>query len=107
MTTEQRLDSIDNRLAALLTVSETQQGDITALTENIAAVNHQIELLVSGMGQMLEGITEFRVDMAELKELTRQQGDRIDRIAQTFESQAETTARLVRIVEQLLSSRNE
>jgi hypothetical protein len=45
--------------------------------------------------------------MAELKELTQQQGDRIERIAQTFESQAETTARLVRIVEQLLSSRNE
>lgn len=107
MTTEQRLDSIDNRLIALLAVAEAQQGEIGTLTENLAAVNHQTELLVSGMGQMLEGITEFRVDLAELKELTRQQGDRISRIAQTFESQAETTARLVRIVEQLLSSRNE
>ena len=101
------MDNIDSRLAALLAVAETQQGDITALTENIAAGNHQTELLVSGMGQLLEGITEFRADMAELKELTQQQGDRIERIAQTFESQAETTARLVRIVEQLLSSRNE
>ena len=61
MTTEQRLDSIDSRLVALLTVAEAQQGDITALTENIAAVNHQTELLVSGMGQLLEGITEFRL----------------------------------------------
>jgi methyl-accepting chemotaxis protein len=107
VTTEQRLDNIDNRLAALLAVAEVQQGDITTLTENIAAVNHQTELLVSGMGQVLKGITEFRADMAELKELTQQQGDRIERIAQTFENQAETTARLVRIVEQLLSSRNE
>ena len=106
MTTEQRLDSIDSRLAALLAVAEAQQGDIAALTENLAAANHQTELLLSGMGQMLEGITEFRTDLGELKELTRQQGDRIDRIAQTFESQAETTARLVRIVEQLLN-RNE
>ena len=76
MTTEQRLDNIDNRLAALLAVAESQQGGITALTENIAAVNHETELLVSSMGQILEGITEFRADMPELKELTRQQGDR-------------------------------
>ena len=76
MTTEQRLDSIDSRLVALLAVAEAQQGDIAALTGNIAAVNHQTELLVSGMGQLLEGITEFRADMAELKELTQQQGDR-------------------------------
>jgi hypothetical protein len=70
VTTEQRLGSIDSRLVALLAVAEAQQGDITALTENIAAVYHQTELLVSGMGQLLEGITEFRADMAELKELT-------------------------------------
>lgn len=69
MTTEQRLDNIDSRLAALLTVAESQQGGITVLTENIAAVNHETELLVSGMGQILEGITEFRADMPELKEL--------------------------------------
>lgn len=75
---------------ALLAVAEAQQGNITALTENFAVVNHQTELLVSGMGQLLEGITEFRADMAELKELTQQQGDRIERIAQTFEMQAET-----------------
>ena len=62
MTAEQRLDSIDSRLVALLAVAEAQQGDITALTENIAAVNHQTELLVSGMGQLLEGINEFRAD---------------------------------------------
>jgi hypothetical protein len=74
VTTEQRLDNIDSRLAALLAVAETQQGDITALTENIAAVNHQTELLVSGMGQLLEGITEFRADFSELKQLTQQQG---------------------------------
>ncbi len=84
MTTEQRLDNIDRRLAALLAVAETQQGDITALTENIAAVNHQRELLVSGMGQLLEGITEFRADMAELKELTQQQGDRISQLKTAY-----------------------
>ena len=84
MTTEQRLDNIDSRLAALLAVAETQQGDITALTENIAAVNHQTELLVSGMGQLLEGITEFRTDMAELKQLTQQQGDRISQFKTAY-----------------------
>ncbi len=84
MTTEQRLDNIDRRLAALLAVAETQQGDITALMENIAAVNHQRELLVSGMGQLLEGITEFRADMAELKELTQQQGDRISQLKTAY-----------------------
>ncbi len=84
MTTEQRLDSIDSRLAALLAVAEAQQGDITALTENIAAVNHQTELLVSGMGQLLEGITEFRADMAELKELTQQQSARISQIKTVY-----------------------
>jgi chromosome segregation ATPase len=84
VTTEQRLDNIDRRLAALLAVAETQQGDITALMENIAAVNHQRELLVSGMGQLLEGITEFRADMAELKELTQQQGDRISQLKTAY-----------------------
>jgi len=84
VTTEQRLDNIDSRLAALLAVAETQQGDITALTENIAAVNHQTELLVSGLGQLLEGITEFRADMAELKELTQQQGDRISQLKTAY-----------------------
>ena len=84
MTTKQRLDNIDSRLAALLAVAETQQGDITALTENIAAVNHQTELLVSGLGQLLEGITEFRADMAELKELTQQQGDRISQLKTAY-----------------------
>jgi uncharacterized phage infection (PIP) family protein YhgE len=78
------LDNIDSRLAALLAVAETQQGDITALTENIAAVNHQTELLVSGLGQLLEGITEFRADMAELKELTQQQGDRISQLKTAY-----------------------
>ena len=84
MTTKQRLDNIDSRLAALLAVAETQQGDITALTENIAAVNHQTELLVSGLGSLLEGITEFRADLAELKELTQQQGDRISQIKTAY-----------------------
>lgn len=83
MTAEQRLDSIDSRLVALLAVAEAQQGDITALTENIAAVNHKTELLVSGMGQLLEGINEFRADMAELKELT-QQGDRISQLKTAY-----------------------
>ena len=78
------MDNIDSRLAALLAVAETQQGDITALTENIAAVNHQTELLVSGLGQLLEGITEFRADMAELKELTQQQGDRISQLKTAY-----------------------
>ncbi len=78
------MDNIDSRLAALLAVAETQQGDITALTENIAAVNHQTELLVSGLGQLLEGITEFRADLAELKELTQQQGDRISQIKTVY-----------------------
>jgi len=84
VTTKQRLDNIDSRLAALLAVAETQQGDITALTENIAAVNHQTELLVSGLGSLLEGITEFRADLAELKELTQQQGDRISQIKTAY-----------------------
>jgi hypothetical protein len=76
VTTEQCLDNIDSRLAALLAVAEAQQGDIISLTETIAPVNHQTELLVSGMGQLLEGSTEFRADFSELKELTQQQGAR-------------------------------
>jgi hypothetical protein len=61
------LDNIDSRLAALLAVAETQQGDITALTENIAAVNHQTELLVSGLGQLLRELPNFALTWLNLK----------------------------------------
>jgi hypothetical protein len=36
------------------------------------------------MGQLLEGINEFRTDMAELKEQTQQQGDRISQLKTAY-----------------------
>jgi hypothetical protein len=51
------------------------------------------------MGQLLEGITEFRADLSELKELTQQQGAHRRTHCSDLERQAETTARFVGIVE--------
>ncbi|NES18580.1 MAG: hypothetical protein F6K41_06530 [Symploca sp. SIO3E6] len=69
----------------------------------------RIELLIEQVGRLTEGLTEFRLsmeqsmnefraDMAEIKLTTRQQ-------AETAASQAETTAKLVAIVERLLAEK--
>lgn len=84
--TADRLDSIDQRLAALVAVAEDQQASITLLTANVTVLNHTTELLVDGMGQLLEGMTEIRV-------ASQQQAQNIDR--------------LTRIVEQLLGQQNQ
>lgn len=48
------------------------------------------------MGHPTEGLTEFRADMAEAKTMIREQSE-------VSKRQAETTDRLVRIVETLIS----
>ncbi|NET60420.1 MAG: hypothetical protein F6K47_31055 [Symploca sp. SIO2E6] len=80
----------------------------------------RIDLLIEQVGRLTEGLTEFRLsmtesitefraameqsmnefraDMAEIKLTTRQQ-------AETAASQAETTAKLVAIVERLLAEK--
>lgn len=72
MDANQRLENIDMRLDRLLAA-------ITVLTDQV--------------GRLTEGLTEFRADMAELKETTKQQAD--------------TTAKLVGIVEALIQERTQ
>ncbi len=96
MTTEQRLDSIDARLERLVAVSEQQQQEARELRQQQQqetrelrqsiqdlrqVVQEQGEVLSSGIAAIAEQMTEFRI---------------------TTQAQAETTDRLVRIVEQLV-----
>lgn len=85
MTTEKRLDSIDTRLERLVAVSEQQQQETREFRQSIQdlrqVVREQGEVLSSGIAAIAEQMTEFRI---------------------TTQAQAETTDRLVRIVEQLV-----
>jgi len=72
MTESNHLESIDQRLAALLEIAERQ--------------NQNIEALIAGVGQSLEGI-------AELKILVEQQAQIAERQAQTAERQAASIER--------------
>lgn len=96
MTTEQRLDTIDHRLEIIteqigrLTESTTEfRADMAEIKDAIKAQSVQISHLTDGMA-------EFRADMAEIKETVREQ-------AKVSQQQAESVARLSRIVEQLLA----
>lgn len=97
MTTEQRLDSIDTRLERLVAAGEQQQQETRQLRQSIQdlgqelrqsiqnlrqVVHEQGEVLSSGIGALAEQMTEFRI---------------------TIQAQAETTDRLVGIVEQLIT----
>jgi methyl-accepting chemotaxis protein len=101
MTIEQRLDNIDARLERLVQVSEEQRQSIEALVAGLGKVSEDttqqrlsmeqqrqsIEALVAGLGKVSEDTTVLRLDWTELKEITLRQ--------------AETTDRLIRIVERL------
>lgn len=76
--TPKRLDSIDQRLAALLTVAEQQQ-------ENISALGHTAEVLVDGMGQFLEGMTELKATVQRQVEVAERQSASIERLANVAE----------------------
>jgi hypothetical protein len=55
----------------------------------------KLDVLVDQVGHLTEGMTEFRADMAELKNMIREQNEISKR-------QAETADRLVKIVETLI-----
>ncbi|MBW4473481.1 MAG: hypothetical protein KME45_24355 [Stenomitos rutilans HA7619-LM2] len=68
MTIESRLETIDERLAQLVVIA----GEL------VRASVHQresIEGLASGMGQLIESNTEFRMELAELKATTQKQAE--------------------------------
>ena len=68
MTIESRLETIDERLAQLVVIT----GElVTASVQQ----RESIEGLVSGMGQLIESNTEFRMDLADLKATTQQQAE--------------------------------
>jgi methyl-accepting chemotaxis protein len=96
-------------------------------TDRLDSIDEKLELLVDQVGRLTEGLPEFRMDMAEIKDMIRQQAEvsirqseNIDRLsadiaelkdvvqqqAETAKQQAETAARLSRIVEQLLQERS-
>ncbi len=82
MFTEERFDNLDNKLDILI-------EQIGRLTEGIAEFRLSTqESLTEFRLTMQQSMTEFRADLAEIKETTR--------------VQAETAARLARIVETLI-----
>lgn len=108
MTTEQRFDNIDTRLERLVQAwedqrrsMEQQRQSIEALVAGLGRVSEDMaeqrrsmeqqrqstEALVAGLGKVSEDTTVLRLDLTELKEITQRQ--------------AETTDRLIRIVERL------
>lgn len=66
MTIESRLETIDERFAQLVVIA----GELVKAS---VQQRESIEGLVSGMGQLIESNTEFRMDLAELKATTQQQ----------------------------------
>ncbi|MBW4471813.1 MAG: hypothetical protein KME45_15585 [Stenomitos rutilans HA7619-LM2] len=102
MTTEKRLDTIDHRLEIIteqigrLTESTTEfRADMAEIKEAIKANSAQIAQVSVQISHLTDGMTEFRADMAEIKETVREQ-------SKISQQQAESVARLSRIVEQLL-----
>jgi methyl-accepting chemotaxis protein len=89
-------------------------------TDRLDSIDEKLELLVDQVGRLTEGLPEFRMDMAEIKDMIRQQAEvsirqseNIDRLSADIaelkdmvQQQAETAARLSRIVEQLLQERS-
>ena len=84
--TQERLESIDQRLATLVSVAEAQKGRLDGIDQRLAALllvsESQYEvarLLVDGMGILLEGLNE-------LKATTRMQAENIDRLTKIVEA---------------------
>ena len=68
MAIESRLETIDERLAQLVIIA----GELVKAS---VQQRESIEGLVSGMGQLIESNTEFRMDLADLKATTQQQAE--------------------------------
>lgn len=47
----------------------------------MAAIDEKLEMLVDQVGRLIEGLTEFRLDMAEIKGMLRQQGETFQDLA--------------------------
>jgi hypothetical protein len=58
--------------------------------------DNKLDVLIDQVGHLTEGLTEFRADMAEIKTMIREQSE-------VSKRQAETTDRLVKIVETLIA----
>ena len=70
MTMESRLETIDERLAQLVVIA----GELVKAS---VQQRESIEGLVSGMGQLIESNTAFRMDLAELKATTQTQAETV------------------------------
>ncbi|PSB25770.1 hypothetical protein [Stenomitos frigidus] len=68
MAIESRLETIDERIAQLVVIA----GELVKAS---VQQRESIEGLVSGMGQLIESNTEFRMDLAELKTTTQTQAE--------------------------------
>jgi hypothetical protein len=68
MAIESRLETIDERIAQLVVIA----GELVKAS---VQQRESIEGLVSGMGQLIESHTEFRMDLAELKATTQKQAE--------------------------------
>ncbi|MCL6433322.1 MAG: hypothetical protein K6T90_03755 [Leptolyngbyaceae cyanobacterium HOT.MB2.61] len=68
----------------------------------------RIDILIDQVGYLTEVITvgfqDFRAELAELKEITRQQAETARQQAETAKQQAESVARLIGIMETLLQN---
>jgi hypothetical protein len=58
--------------------------------------DNKLDVLIDQVGHLTKGLTEFRADMAEIKTMIREQSE-------VSKRQAETTDRLVKIVETLIA----
>jgi hypothetical protein len=58
--------------------------------------DNKLDVLIDQVGHLTEGLTEFRADMVEIKTMIREQSE-------VSKRQAETTDRLVKIVETLIA----
>jgi methyl-accepting chemotaxis protein len=97
--TAERLDDIDSRLAGLLIAGEQQQQSLAELTTNIVKLNQTAELLVSGIGQLLEGITELKATTQRHSEMAERQATAVEKLTQTAERQAAVAERQAQTAE--------
>lgn len=68
MTIASQLEAIDERIAQLVVIA----GELVKAS---VQQRESIEGIVSGMGQLIESNTEFRMDLAELKATTQKQAE--------------------------------
>jgi methyl-accepting chemotaxis protein len=68
--------------------------------------NGKLDILIDQVGRLTEGLTEFRADIVDMRELVREQlaltqaqGERIDRLVEQGEAQGKRIDRLTEVVE--------